>query len=193
MGKGRNSREALQAPRLPPVVERVPSRRVAVASVEDLYREHATKVRRVLSGLGVPRDSLDDGVQQVFIVALDRPEKLAECPTPDMWLMGIARNVARRARRRLSFRWRTSGGSPDDQPTADDPDARLTLERVLAALTGKEREAVVFVKVGGMTASAAAGVLGISESAVYERLRSAKHRLKRRFPKLGYGRESETL
>jgi RNA polymerase sigma factor (sigma-70 family) len=68
----------------------------------------------------------------------------------------------------------------------EDPvsDGKLTLERVLDVLTEKQRDAYVLREGVGMTAGEVAEILGISESGVHERVRSARARLEHRFPEL---------
>jgi hypothetical protein len=67
-----------------------------------LYREHFDFVFRNLRRLGVPAASVDDALQDVFVVVLRRLDGFREGTHPKAWLFAIALRVAgnyRRARR----------------------------------------------------------------------------------------------
>ena len=83
----------------------VPSRESASsAQVDLLVRAHAGMVRRALRQLGVAPDTLDDAVQDVFVVLVRRIEDFDRQRSMTNWLWGIAKGVAsgyrRTARRR---------------------------------------------------------------------------------------------
>src|SRR5262245_35620338 len=91
-------------------------------SFEAVYDEHAETVSRGLRRLGVPDASVDDALQDVFVVVHRRLGEFEGRSTLRTWLFGIALGVARNYRR--SARRRAPEGAhaapvDDDLPAPD--------------------------------------------------------------------------
>src|SRR6185436_10969301 len=69
------------------------------AKVEGWYREYGAVLLRYL-GRRFGRAGADDLLQETFVQALRRPQRVGETVSPRAWLFGIARNVGITAFRR---------------------------------------------------------------------------------------------
>lgn len=154
------------------------------ATVTQLYDAHAAFVWRNLARLGVPPASLEDAVQDVFLVVHRR---LAGCDVenPRGWLFGILRRVAA-DHRRTARRRGAHGLDAVAEPTATDPapderaaaaEAARLVHALLARLPEARREILVLADLEQMSAPEIAGALGIPLNTVYSRLRVARAEL----------------
>ena len=66
---------------------------------EELYRQHFAYVYRVARHLGADAESIDDVVQDVFLVVYRRLDEFEGRSSIETWLYGIARRVVARQRR----------------------------------------------------------------------------------------------
>jgi RNA polymerase sigma-70 factor (ECF subfamily) len=122
------------------------------------------------------QDDAEDAAAEVFARAWAvrdswRPERGA----PEAWLWGIARHVVADALRRLP---RTAADVPEDLPdAAADPATRLSdVDHALAAvarLADIDQEIIALRFGSGHTNRAIAGLLGLTEANVAQRLRRA--------------------
>ena len=149
----------------------------------EVYSEHFPFVWRCLKNLGVTDVTLDDAVQEVFLV-VDR--KLGACCGPlRPWLFTIVRNIALRHRRRASKEAARFLHAPGDEAPCADPgdDPHQCAERreslalaaqALACLDEAKREVFVFCQIEGFSAPEVAEIVGAPLNTVYSRLRSAR-------------------
>ena len=153
----------------------------APVSLERLVARERELVARMLRRAGVLEDSVDDAVQQVFLVAA---RKLATVrPGAERaFLLGIALNVAAHSRRRVA-RCREVGvdGYQDVHDVALLPDdaldaARLAslVLRTLQGLPADLRAVLVLVDVEEHTMAHVAELLAIPQGTVASRLRRAR-------------------
>lgn len=159
----------------------------SIPAFPQLYEEYFTFVWTSARRLGVPAASIDDAVQEVFVVVHRRLGEFAGRSSMKTWLFAIVRNVAREARRSIRRK------SPHDAPGAlEDPDAlagspedrpdrvaeRSSENRVLHALLDKldddKREVFVLAELEGFAAPEIAEAIGINVNTVYSRLRHAR-------------------
>ncbi|MBX7084391.1 MAG: sigma-70 family RNA polymerase sigma factor [Nannocystaceae bacterium] len=149
-----------------------------------IYREHAPVVRAAVRRLGVPSWSIEDAVQDVFVVA---HRHLADFDggSLDGWLLVIARRVAFRhrrsawrQRRKLDALRQWLGLAPPERPWQA-PEAQLLLRQMLARLAREQHQAFEVCEVQGHTAQEAAAQLGINPNTVATRLRAARLELRR--------------
>lgn len=75
-----------------------------VIDFDDIFREHSAFVWRVLRGLGMPAEQVEDAVQDVFLVVHRRLAEFEARSSIKTWLFSIARNVAANAQRRRKRR-----------------------------------------------------------------------------------------
>jgi RNA polymerase sigma-70 factor (ECF subfamily) len=156
----------------------------AAPSFVAIYREHSPWIRAAVRRLGVPSWSIEDAVQDVFVVAHRRLEDF-DGRELEGWLMVITRRVAFR-HRRSALRQRRKldalrlwlGLAPAERPW-EAPEARLLLGQMLARLARDQHEAFEVCEVQGHTAMEAAQQLGVNPNTVATRLRAARIELRR--------------
>jgi len=153
--------------------------------LEAIYRAHHRLIWWVVRSCGVPRATVDDVVQDVFVAANRRRHR---APGGDLrpWLVGIARGVSynhRRGKLRRGLRegeWLRS--RPEETPSIDRSyDAKRQLEEVLSTIDSLEpaqREAFVLVDLHGLDPADVARLSGTNRSTVYSRLRLARERVR---------------
>lgn len=151
-------------------------------AVADLYREHACWVGRVLRLRGVDRASVEDALQDVFLVAFRRFGDFTPRASHRAWLYGIALRVARDYRRRrlrkgglleLDER-RIACSKPDPCTSAFTRQALFVLRCRLGEMDEARRRVFILSEVEGMTAPEIAETLSVKLNTVYSRLRAAR-------------------
>ncbi len=155
----------------------------AVQRFEDLYGRHYRRVYAyAVSKAG--RQLADEVTSEVFLIAWRRLASVPEYPLP--WLLAVARNVItgqfRTAARQRSVAaelraWvKEQPASPD---VADEVSERIWVLTALAALPEADRELLTLAAWHGLSARAAAQVVGCSTATYFVRLHRARHRLER--------------
>ena len=154
-------------------------------SFEDIYRRHFDFVWASARYLGVDKDTVDDVVQDVFIVihsklaTLQRPQALRS------WIYGIVRRTAsdyRRSKRtrdaagaRFGAELKLSQSSQAAPLEMAERNSELNLlDIVLAELDEPKREILVMVEILEMTVPEVVRVLEIPLNTAYSRLRMAR-------------------
>jgi RNA polymerase sigma-70 factor (ECF subfamily) len=138
-------------------------------------------VWRTLRRFGVPDSSLDDAVQDVFVVVHSKLDGFEGRSSLKTWVFGIARRVARNYRpagcsAALGARLEALSESSlsAHEATVEQLDLARLLERLLGCLHPEKREAFILVEIEQMTIMEAAEALGVNPNTVYSRLRSAR-------------------
>jgi RNA polymerase sigma-70 factor, ECF subfamily len=146
-----------------------------------LYADHHDGVRRTLGCLGVPAASVDDALQEVFVIVHRR--FVAESETIQRaWIYGITRRVAwrhhrasTRAARRLAL-----VDAPEDFPTPlavlERGEAVAFVDAFLGGLDDAQREVFVLAEIEGLSAPEIASAVESNLNTVYSRLRLARAR-----------------
>jgi RNA polymerase sigma-70 factor (ECF subfamily) len=144
------------------------------------YREHVGFVWRELVRQGAPSASLEDALQEVFVVTHRHWGVWEGRVSMRSWLFGVARRVAANQRRTLSRHRHKLDSMPtppperafDEQLAARD---RLdVLARVVEQLEPERREVFVLAELEGWSAPEIADALQIKLNTVYSRLRRAR-------------------
>jgi RNA polymerase sigma-70 factor (ECF subfamily) len=160
----------------------------SVPDFDELYETYADFVWRNARRLGVSLATLDDVVQDVFLVA---HRKLGEVTQPESlraWMFSIVIRVVRdhrRQSRRKDPRERATAPTLDPDEVADPgmggpahraerSDAVRLLYRVLLDLDDAKREVFVLSELEEMTEAEIAEVLGENKNTVHSRLRAAR-------------------
>lgn len=155
------------------------------AEVFDRYygQIHDYAARRLGQGLA------DDVAAETFLIAFTRRERYDLCrPDARPWLYGIASNLISR-HCRAEARWYralaragTAGGgeSPVDRADAwiDAQAQRARLAAALAQVGAGDREVLLLVAWGGLTAAEAGQALGIPAGTARSRLHRARHQIR---------------
>ncbi len=162
-----------------PVMEPPPSFR-------EVYRRHYTFVWRSLLRLGVDEPTVDDAVQDVFIVVHRKLHAFEGRAAVRTWLFAIARRIALRYRDRARRR-------AQDEPEADTPtelgrpdnalscnEALQQLQDWLDELDEDKRAVFVLSEFEQMRAPEIASMLGANLNTIYARLRAARQHVSRR-------------
>jgi RNA polymerase sigma-70 factor, ECF subfamily len=147
-----------------------------------VYDENAAFVWRCLHLFGVGPASLDDAMQDVFLVVHRRLGEFEGRSAVRTWLYAIARRVAQNHRRGVKRRGELEPISEElGDPTPLGPHdlvERAEAGRLLVELVGRldedKREVFVLVEVEQMSAPEVAELLGINLNTVYSRLRAAR-------------------
>lgn len=150
-------------------------------TLETIYAEHFEMVWRAVRRFGVPDRSLDDAVQDVFLVVHRRLDDFEGRSSLRTWLYGIARRVAHDHRRRASRKERdgelpesVADASPSPRETAEVAEAVAVLHEILAQLSDDQRDVFVLAELEQMTAPQIAEALDANVNTVYSRLRLAR-------------------
>jgi len=165
-----------------------------IVELKALYDELAQPLRRALARLSFPGCDVDDLLQEVFVVALKRPDQLLTATSPKAWLYGVAARVASSARTR--HRVRTFLGLESAAELAADDsggpfaavartEAHARVHRALDALSGKRREALVLFELEGLTGPEISEALGIPVKTVWTRLHHARKDFEQRLSQEG--------
>lgn len=144
------------------------------------YREHHDFVWRILRYFGVPSASLDDKVQDVFLVAYRRWHDLDPTGSLRSWLFGIARRVAADLRRSTVRAERRLQAVPDPPPRPGpeqlvaQAEAAAFVESFLGTLDEDKRAVFMLAEIERLTAPEIAEATGAKLNTVYSRLRAAR-------------------
>lgn len=144
---------------------------------QKFVRENHGFVTRVLWSRGTPRGSLDDAVQQVFVVALP---KLAEIEDGRAFLYGVAVRVAKE-QQRAAVRYappadpdaidRELSKDPEPEQVLDMKQRRLLLDEALESLPDDIRTTFVLFEIEDLTLREIAAVTGVPQGTVASRVR----------------------
>lgn len=153
--------------------------------LEQVYREHADFVWRLLRHFAVADASRDDVFHEVFLVVHRRLadyDGRAGIPT---WLFGITRNVVLHHRRGYARHQRRLAVAPPpaSQPGPEEHVAQLEahalVDRFLAGLTEEHRLAFVLAEIEGLRAPEIAEQLGLNLNTLYSRLQALRRQFAR--------------
>lgn len=153
--------------------------------LEQIYRDHADFVWRLLRHFSVAEASRDDVFHEVFLVVhrrLSDYDGRASIPT---WLFGITRNVVLHHRRGHARHQRRLAVAPAPRPDPGPDDyvaqleARALVDRFLAGLGEEQRLAFVLAEIEGLRAPEIAEQLGLNLNTLYSRLQALRKQFAR--------------
>lgn len=156
-----------------------------------IYAEYGRFVWRNLSRFGVPREGIEDAVQDVFLVVVRRFHEFEGRSSLRTWIFGIVQKIAAHHRRKARKQdERVSAVSPMlleavSQTSAHGPleqtvrrEAASLVQRVLLDLDEEKRAILIMVELEQMSVVEVAEVLGINVNTAYTRLRAARQALR---------------
>jgi RNA polymerase sigma-70 factor, ECF subfamily len=149
---------------------------------EEIFRSYFDFVWGGLRRMGVPAASVDDAVQDVFLVVHRRQQDFEGRSSLKTWLYGIVLRVAHDHRRSLA---RAGGegqplppaladGRPGPQEAAARSEALRLLARLLGELDEEKRDVFVLADLEQLSAKEIAEIVGTNVNTVYSRLRAAR-------------------
>lgn len=156
------------------------------AALGALFDRHYERVRRFLFHYGVTDEAeVDDLIQSTFEILQRSAHRFQGRSEVATWMLGIARNVARRELRSRARRSKLAVAlvaepDPPDRALDDALLEKQRAERLRAAvwsLSDKLREVFVLVYMEGVPGTEAAKVLGVREGTLYKRLHVARKKL----------------
>lgn len=148
-------------------------------ALNDVYRECAPAIYRMMLRLGIPERYAEDATNDVFVTALPRWNEFRGDSTRRTWLFGFAVKVAANQRRKLSRAGEESAlaATHDFEATPDqdhDPfeqasnrQALEQLESLLDTLSLEERALWLLVHYEELSVSDAAAAIGMSAPKAY--------------------------
>jgi RNA polymerase sigma-70 factor, ECF subfamily len=150
-----------------------------------LYRDHFDFVFRNLRRLGVAESAIDDGLQDVYLVALRRIGEFREGTYAKAWLFAIVARVAGNHRRSQRRRGNRESGVPLIEESVEggalgpfeqtaQQQARRLLHAFLQQLDDNRRAAFVLAELEQLTAPEIAQALSANVNTVYSWLRAAR-------------------
>lgn len=149
------------------------------STFDDLFDAHYERLLRTLWVLTGDAHEAEDLAQEAFARVFERQEQLSAGGNPAGYIYRTALNLHRSRRRRASVAIRRRGTlAPSGQDPLERVEDRDLLRRALAALSLKEREAVVLVVLLDMSDEDAAAILRTTPGAIRTRLSRAKAHLR---------------
>lgn len=120
-----------------------------------------------------------DAIDEAFVRAVERWDRVAAMASPAGWVWRTATNVARRRARRAAFEQRVLGRRAADERIAGDsaPDLALDLRSALLDLTERQRTAIVLHHIVDLPVSDVAAALGVAPGTASATLHQARARL----------------
>jgi RNA polymerase sigma-70 factor (ECF subfamily) len=162
---------------------------------EDVYREQAPFVWRLLRGMGVPEAAADDATQDVFIIVHRGLGKFDGRNPIRSWLFAIAYRVAnnygrqhRRTRNREPLDDQLKDPAPTPNEAAERTQEMSVLGALLERLSDEKRALLILAEIEGMSIPEIATVTQTPVNTVYTRLRRARIELGAAFSEWKKGR-----
>ncbi len=165
--------------------------RAAPLDFEAVYEETVAMVWRSARRMGVPAASLEDVVQDVFLVVHRHLPEYDGRASARSWIYGIVVRVVADHRRRYRRKEAHNGplgegeggeerfasSHPPPCAMAEQAEAVRLLDRLLMALDEDKREVLVLAQLEEMSVPEIAACLGANVNTIYSRLRAARHEL----------------
>ena len=140
---------------------------------ESFFAKYYELVLRTMYLVTGDRGEAEDLVQEAFVKAYERWDRLCKMDNPSGYVYLMALNAHRSRLRRIGLSARRSVAPRELDPISESDD-RDAIRRALARLTPSQREVIVLIEWLGMTSDEAGQVLGLSPGAARVRLSRAK-------------------
>jgi len=164
--------------------ESVSESRTVEQKIEAAVREHAQLVFKICYAVVRNHHDAEDATQEVFLRVWRNAPRLEEIKDLRSWIARIAWNVAIDRKRRHPEQQMDEHFEVSQRARAEDEvisgQMLMLLERAIARLPRKEREALILASVEEMSAAEIAQVLGTSEATVRGRVFRARQQLRER-------------
>jgi RNA polymerase sigma-70 factor (ECF subfamily) len=146
------------------------------ASLARLFRERRTSLVATLAAMSGDAEAAADAVDEAFVRAAQRWERVSAMASPTGWILIVARNHLRRSKTRSRRRAEAETQStPTSWVEPDDP--RHELWVAVSRLAPREREAVALRYLADLTEPEVARVMGVAVGTVGATLTAARRHL----------------
>jgi RNA polymerase sigma-70 factor (ECF subfamily) len=119
----------------------------------------------------------EDAVQDAFVTALRKQQRLSRVTNPEAWIRTVALNSVRHGWRHASVVRRYRAQVPGPQGPVDIGPEHVAIVTALQELDAGQREAVVLHYLADLPVAEVAVQLGVAEGTVKSRLARARDRL----------------
>lgn len=149
-----------------------------MAHVQALYHEHGGALLRYLRGITGRSETAEDLLQETFVQAMRRVDRLRSADSPRAWLFAIARHLGLNALRRregVPLSDNVAAAAVDEE----DP-RREQVRRAMADLPAPQREALQLRLCHELSYAEIAEILAVPVGTVRSRLHNAVKTLQER-------------
>jgi RNA polymerase sigma-70 factor (ECF subfamily) len=136
-----------------------------------------TRIVAAVAFVAGSRAAAEDAVAEALARAWERADRGEEIRSLPAWVTHTALNLSRSRLRRMRTEARATARSRKGESTPPASEERLDVERALARLPRRQREATVLRYYLGMDVAEVATVLGVSEGTIKTTLHRARHTL----------------
>ena len=146
---------------------------------EEVYERHVTGTLAVVLALREARVGAEEIVQEAFLRAYERWDRVGGMDRPDLWVQRVALNLATSRLRRLAAEARAMArlAGRRDEP-ATEPFAReQPFWDLVRSLPPKQARVVALRYAGDLAVRDIAQVVGVAEGTVKAQLHTARQRL----------------
>jgi RNA polymerase sigma-70 factor (ECF subfamily) len=151
----------------------------------EVYSRYFDFVWATCRRMGVERESIDDVVQEIFLVIHQRLHTLAQPSSLQSWIYGIARRTVSNHRRAVRYKNASAVKLANEalpfefrpqtpQDLSEQNDQVKLLEAVLSELSEMQREVFILAEIEEFSAPEIATALEIPLNTAYSRLRVAR-------------------
>ena len=145
---------------------------------EEFFHRERDRLLRVLSVITGSRTEAEDIAQEAFTRLFERWDRVSEMEDPAGYLHRAAMNVFRSDLRRAKVAAQRAIGTGPGRDVFQDVDDRDEAARALAALTPRQRGALVLTEVLGYSGEETGRLLGIKASTVWALTHQARTALR---------------
>jgi RNA polymerase sigma-70 factor (ECF subfamily) len=148
------------------------------ASPEAMFRAHYARLVRALAAIGGDREAAADAVQEAFVQACLRWDRISRYDDPVGWVRRVALNRLSNQRRSLIRRLRAIARSIEPEGTSAPSPAGLDLAGALQQLPEQQRTAVALHYVEGLKVREVAQAMNVTDGTVNRHLHRAREALR---------------
>jgi RNA polymerase sigma-70 factor (ECF subfamily) len=164
--------------RLTPQGDELDETTLRPANPEAMFKAHYARLVRALTVVGGDREAAADAVQEAFIQACIRWERISRYDDPVAWVRRVALNRLANQRRSLLRRLRAMSRSVEPEPATEPSLAGLDLANALQHLPEQQRTAVALHYVEGLKVREVAQAMNVTDGTVNRHLHRAREALR---------------
>jgi RNA polymerase sigma-70 factor (ECF subfamily) len=152
--------------------------------LDEVWREAADRLSRLALGMGLQPDQAADALQDVYLMAIQRPPTISAGQELARWLVRVTVNRCQLEYRRRG-RWRRLWDSlarawnvtTHDVPLGVDGELKREVNEALAKLAAEDRQLVAMRYFADLNSREIGEIVGLPEATVRGRLRAARRKL----------------